>query len=1402
MYRNNLRTSFSYMDPIDSVCISTASNENRDISNGSSTGAASLSDHILESSVGTSNKESFVVDLNKTKVAGILDPGAVRLSACPAEGALGATSTRGSSVNSIVIHLDRMSETNSNGYDDRLYDNDEMHDENRRMEINSLFQSKGSSESGTMPHKVTHRKTDEPEASTLLFDETRVTPLRSSSSSISLNSSSVESVSSIDMEHIVGSASSEKDAFSFQPIILDVRGSCVDSNFEAAVDLGGPFPVQDNISLTKSLACPTDRVDKSPEAIPENAKQTLKGTIDAAGPGKSQLTDPDHSSLKSLLNLAKNTAFSSTRSNSPRNILKNGRQRKLVRKVKKTASQSSISQMQTVQKTLPNNKNLSNFCVMVQDEVSTCKVAAIMVPKEDGQKIFASTNNTPTTCSDRSLPGELVSGQGRQLVSQSNSCLVTPVMTLEERIKNLIDRTLANANITGKDLKGFGVDLLKLPSVNEMNKLKESATEFMCEICMENFEQQSGLDGHYARTVFNLIYDCPMCLQAFSFTNKCQLYLHCRSHLLRTFQYNNILSFMPYDCNKINPPLLLDHDQNSASKDQMGSYTLPVGRMICGAVDVNKFDSAVLKCSECQACLQQQSRAIYSVTSCPHCSMCLPSLCAFKAHRRLHSLLTSKITCPECGEVDFTKDNAVENKKKALFDHFDQCKHFNRVAEMKCICGETYIHERQLKQHFVNNHIRFLYKCQLCALAFTQREQLISHLSSIHRALKASLISSLLCTYCHVILKKVPELKKHLDEHHHAMKMSAVFRWKCFLCSKICSGKEELQLHSDDAHPHKPKRCTICYALFSSRKNLVEHIMQKKCFSAPYFFHKCADLEPDSCNFDISYNQYFKSEFIIVPKIISPVLNADTGKPKYIRIAPKAAQNSLLTVNNLSTEENKQANSVICDQQNAVKKIQNDTKNDQGNAQNGKILTLNKQGSVSNTSVSSNGAKSSSKNAKSPYHPVIVNKQLTFPNYSEDTSHKSVELADQSAHEISGLNFKVPCPQSFTISMDSIFLCHHCKVVLVGRNRYEHHMEKHTENGDHSGPIDISQCVVCEKTVKNSELFSHLQNHQAEGVIICCRCQSRNFKSMELAIQHGNRLCGYPVVTDMEVSEKKSAVKRGAKTDDGEKSSVGAIKADQASVFPCLLCGLAFLSLEKRDEHVSRLHDGTRVIYHCLKCQKKDIIKTFSKKDSVVKHIVKKHRVVKKTSVEKFIRAEETNASNGQKLPEACSSDSDFTSCLPPKRLRMACEGDYMCGRCGFSCSSSTEFSEHILSHNVRKEPQCPECGLCFIVLSALKKHLFAVHKIKQVEEFLKNKDIHIPELEEGDVMEDEIFPLPSPLKMECSPPAAERKSLNPLECKVCYRVFDTETNLKTHMRNHGMAFIRSKRHKTSLDSS
>lgn len=65
------------------------------------------------------------------------------------------------------------------------------------------------------------------------------------------------------------------------------------------------------------------------------------------------------------------------------------------------------------------------------------------------------------------------------------------------------------------------------------------------------------------------------------------------------------------------------------------------------------------------------------------------------------------------------------------------------------------------------------------------------------------------------------------------------------------------------------------------------------------------------------------------------------------------------------------------------------------------------------------------------------------------------------------------------------------------------------------------------------------------------------------------------------------------------------------------------------------------------------------------------------------------------------------------KRLKT----QFRCSKCGFITSKSAAFQRHIPQHKRDKNtPQCLHCGLCFTSVFSLSRHLFIVHKVKDVE--------------------------------------------------------------------------------------
>ncbi|KAJ6651634.1 hypothetical protein lerEdw1_020766, partial [Lerista edwardsae] len=138
---------------------------------------------------------------------------------------------------------------------------------------------------------------------------------------------------------------------------------------------------------------------------------------------------------------------------------------------------------------------------------------------------------------------------------------------------------------------------------------------------------------------------------------------------------------------------------------------------------------------------------------------------------------------------------------------------------------------------------------------------------------------------------------------------------------------------------------------------------------------------------------------------------------------------------------------------------------------------------------------------------------------------------------------------------------------------------------------------------------------------------------------------------------------------------------------------------------------------------------------------------------------------------DSCSEEPDSTT-PPSKTPPGERKAPHLCRKCGYVAPSAADFQDHIPQHRTGESAhQCHECGLCFTSQGSLSRHRFITHKKKRGA---------------GDPAE-EASPPGDPA--EGSPPPAEGK----LSCTVCGKAFDTQLNLKTHFRTHGMAFIKAR---------
>ncbi|BFY99090.1 hypothetical protein BsWGS_02130 [Bradybaena similaris] len=992
-------------------------------------------------------------------------------------------------------------------------------------------------------------------------------------------------------------------------------------------------------------------------------------------------------------------------------------------------------------------------CVYVQDQSNGNQgQVAFLVPQSSLSDLSFLTNITSSVLSKMPVT-ELqtnVTGNFTSPVASSTLLSNNDNVTVMDHVSKFVTNTLNSFYLQGKDL--VDTNLLKVVQT----KRKESSLYVAnCSVCGEGYCDEECLNVHLKRTVFHLLFDCSHCKQKIIFYNKCSFWMHLKNEESK-LNYSDILWLKPYEFdaedsyeNQVNEAVDKASPETSAAihpnpvvssaHNLPAIATAPIEKVTEAESVFNtsvsapplssrkrKYIGNISQCPVCSQFFQDLSAhlcpAMVRKFPCSSCGMFLPSFCAREAHCKIHLGVAKDICCPECGEKE-SKIAHGDDVMRSVFDHLDACKHFNRVISIQCFCKKEHNNTDSLAEHFTENHFRTIFKCPLCVLAFIQHDRFVEHADKIHNIKETNTGATVLCLFCQHVLNSCSELKVHLDQHVEHFKMEATFKWKCFICPKTFIDKAELNKHTDVDHPHKSKRCTICYSLFWSRKSLVEHIVEKKCLrSLAKKLNYCVDMQPDELKSSKSINLSNLLEF--------KQISHDVGKAqRQLNCAPVVSKKPLLV----------------------------------------KIA------------------------------PKVVSKtgQLVAGLQSQPKPQENILISQSVAPQ-------KPTPTEVLPTRNKMS-AQPCKIIITNKRNSTQFKKS----------ITISQCVVCKQIMESVKLVEHLQIHQSQGIAVCLHCQRTDFRTLEEARKH-SELCGHSVLKQAENpaeprsdsskgEDKTPEANNGSAEPNGGASEQQQMEAEEQnvehqthSVFPCLLCGLAFQSLSAREEHVSRSHDGIRVVYHCGLCRKKGKTTVFSRKEQVSRHITKKHRIGNMDTVSRLIWTEELNASSGQKLQISKSVE----GVSAPKRLRLAGEGDYMCGKCGFSCSKAEEFSQHIASHNSNKEPQCPECGLCFTVFPALKKHLLAVHKIHGVEDYLKANNVTEPEVDEEFDVFPEIHPYSKPqpklLDSGREKPSAAIKvaSTNPLECTVCYKIFDIEANLKTHMRNHGMAFIRSKRHK------
>ncbi|KAM6902846.1 zinc finger protein 532 [Xenentodon cancila] len=237
---------------------------------------------------------------------------------------------------------------------------------------------------------------------------------------------------------------------------------------------------------------------------------------------------------------------------------------------------------------------------------------------------------------------------------------------------------------------------------------------------------------------------------------------------------------------------------------------------------------------------------------------------------------------------------------------------------------------------------------------------------------------------------------------------------------------------------------------------------------------------------------------------------------------------------------------------------------------------------------------------------------------------------------------------------------------------------------------------------------------------------------------------------------------------------------------PCRQCDKSFSSSHSLCRHNRLKHKGLRKVHTCPHCPA--LSQPFTKRVLLDQHIEMMHGVRRpggKTDNVNAAADKQTSQSPKRKPEE--NEGSPGMNCRgsdsrPLKRLKVNILKLHKCAVCGFTTEDTTAFHEHIPQHKSDGSSyQCKECGLCYTSYRSLARHLFIVHRLKEPQGLGRYN---------GRGKEDEESQRENTLDV-----TDENNDGTPnTKCKVCGKIFETEAHLNTHMRTHGMAFIKSKR--------
>ncbi|XP_053699871.1 zinc finger protein 687a [Synchiropus splendidus] len=377
-----------------------------------------------------------------------------------------------------------------------------------------------------------------------------------------------------------------------------------------------------------------------------------------------------------------------------------------------------------------------------------------------------------------------------------------------------------------------------------------------------------------------------------------------------------------------------------------------------------------------------------------------------------------------------------------------------------------------------------------------------------------------------------------------------------------------------------------------------------------------------------------------------------------------------------------------------------------------------------------------------------------------------------------------------------IYKCVMCDTVFTQTSVLSVHFETHLTNQQ----VHVFKCPECTKLFsQRSSLLDHFKMHQAatqDSEPSSSPLQPTTFSSAEEE----------PMDQDAE-EEKSEKVKAPSgwkcapcQTRFSDRQDFIEHMAKEHSKilkkFPCNKCDSSFTTTSSMRRHIRDKHKVVNRVFRCQFCTEGK--KTFSSRALLDRHVQLRHsgetqdgKADSSSAKSAGLRARRRRRRD-VKVDQAEES-SDAAS--PDKKPRPASssqpESGFRCAPCGFTTEDQPAFLEHISQH-LQAAPegssqQCLQCGACFTSTSSLARHQFITHKVKDAAaDQMSGGRIAASLVNSRGV--DELSSQGG--SAPASPSSQGKGEEDKHACKVCKKRFEKPSDLNTHFRTHGMAFI------------